>query len=163
MIKYALVCENMHNWDAWFASIAGYDDQYDRGLVGCPFCESKHVGKAPMAPSIVTTKSLRSDSATSAPAPVDTASPTSPDSFSLAIPEPIKAMFAEMKERITKTHDYVGNSFAREVRAIHDGEAEERPIYGEATARDVQALLEDEIPVLPLPNILNPKGKTHLN
>jgi hypothetical protein len=45
----------------------------------------------------------------------------------------------------------VGPSFAEEARRIHEGEAEERPIWGEATPDEAQELIEDGIPALPLP------------
>jgi hypothetical protein len=164
MIKYALRCEHDHHWDAWFPSISGYDDQQARGLVDCPICGSKKVEKSIMAPSIRTSKSgrvsepeLETKSETKTEV-TETQLPVATQDMNLSIPEPIKAMFAEMKERIEKTHDYVGDTFAREVRAMHEGETEERPIYGEATASEVRALIEDEIPVAPLPILASPKG-----
>jgi hypothetical protein len=160
MIKYALRCENTHTWDAWFPSISGFDDQQSRGLVDCPYCGTKSVEKAPMAPSIVASRSDR-------PAPPQAVAPppetqalsvaTNDESFSVTMPEPVKAMLAEMKERIEKTYDYVGDTFAREVRAMHEGETEERLIYGEATLAEVKALVEDDIPVAPLPILASPR------
>jgi hypothetical protein len=161
MIKYALRCEHDHQWDAWFPSISGYDDQHKRGLVDCPICGSKNVEKAMMAPSIRTSKSARVDMPeieTKSEKTADTQLPVATQDMNLSIPEPIKALFAEIKERIEKTHDYVGDTFAREVRAMHEGDTEERPIYGEATASEVRALIEDEIPVAPLPMLASPKG-----
>ena len=169
MIKYALRCGQQHNWDAWFPSIAGYDDQLARGLVECPYCSSKLVEKAPMAPAIVTARSDRASGHDTSPKVDETktevgadtevgALPVATADISLSVPEPIKAMFAEIKARIEKTHDYVGDTFAREVRAIHDGETQDRPIYGEATASEVKALIEDDIPIAPLPMLASPKG-----
>jgi hypothetical protein len=163
MIKYALRCQHDHTWDAWFPSISGYDEQATRGLVACPFCDSTHVEKAPMAPSVVSSKSraVAPVEASVATAAVPVATDDSP--LSLALPEPVKAMIAEIKSHIEKTHDYVGDTFAREVRAMHDGETDHRPIYGEATPKEVRALLEDDIPVAPLPAALSPKGVKGLN
>jgi hypothetical protein len=164
MIKYALRCDGAHNWDAWFPSISGYDDQQTRGLVDCPFCGSKAVEKAPMAPSIRTSKSVspeletKSEAASTKPDQADTQLPVMSQNIGLTIPEPIKAMMAEIKAHVEATHDYVGDTFAREVRAMHEGETEERPIYGEATPSEVRALIEDEIPVAPLPMLASPKG-----
>ena len=159
MIKYALRCEQAHTWDAWFPSISGYDDQHARGLVDCPYCGTKTVEKAPMAPAVVSSKSVsQRDETPRAPDVAATPNvPVATELPSLSLPEPIKAMFAEMKERIEKTHDYVGDTFAREVRAMHDGETEERPIYGQATTSEVRALIEDDIPVAPLPMLASPK------
>jgi hypothetical protein len=165
MIKYALRCEHDHTWDAWFPSISGYDDQAARGLVACPYCDSTSVEKAPMAPSVVTSKKRSADPVEPKPTATQTETtlPVVKEDISLSLPEPLKAMIAEIKSKIEATHDYVGDTFAREARAIHEGESEARPIYGEATAAEVRALIEDEIPVLPLPGGLSPKGNKGLN
>ena len=34
---------------------------------------------------------------------------------------------------------------------MHDGDAPERPIYGEAKIEEAKALIEDGVPVAPLP------------
>jgi hypothetical protein len=164
MIKYALRCNKEHNWDAWFPSISGYDDQLARGLIDCPYCGSKTVEKAPMAPSVVSSRSRAVAPIEAAPTPSeDTKLPVATEDVSLRLPEPIKAMLEDMKAKIEKTHDYVGDTFAREVRAMHEGETEERPVYGEATANEVRALIEDDIPVAPLPAMISPKGIKGLN
>jgi hypothetical protein len=162
MIKYALRCDQAHTWDAWFPSISGYDEQQARGLVDCPFCGSTKVEKAPMAPAVVTSRAATTKTDTdietkSVEAP-ETTLPVVTEPTPLAMPEPLKAMLSELKERIEKTHDYVGDTFAKEVRAMHEGETEHRPIYGEATAKEVKELLEDDIPVAPLPVLASPKG-----
>jgi hypothetical protein len=57
--------------------------------------------------------------------------------------------------------DYVGDRFAAEARAIHEGASEERGIYGEATPAEVKALVADGVPVAPLPP--EPVKKTEIN
>jgi hypothetical protein len=163
MIKYALTCETDHNWDAWFSSISGYGEQLERGLVECPYCGSPRVQKAPMAPSVVTSKAQSRQSEQKSDDPSSQNMPVTSEDINLSLPEPMKALFAQMKEQIEKSHDYVGDTFAREARAMHEGETQVRPIYGEATAREVQALVEDEIPVLPLPALASPKGSKTIN
>ena len=58
-------------------------------------------------------------------------------------------------------HGIVGDRFAEEARDIHNGEAEERGIYGQATPAEVKALVEDGVPVAPLPP--EPPKKTEVN
>jgi hypothetical protein len=163
MIKYALVCEHDHSWDAWFASISGYDDQQNRGLVECPFCASKVVRKAPMAPSIVMARPEVGQREASIEQTAEATLPVIAETPDLSVPAPLRAFMEEVKKKISQSHDYVGDSFAREVRAMHDGDIEERPIYGEATPQEVKALIEDDIPVLPLPDMMSPKGGTKIN
>jgi hypothetical protein len=162
MIKYALKCDHAHNWDAWFPSILGYDEQAARGLVACPYCDSTTVEKAPMAPSVVLSRPRVSESS-SAPSDATDTLPVATDEMSLSLPEPIKAMLNDMKAKIEATHDYVGDTFAREVRAMHEGDTDHRPVYGEATPAEVRALIEDDIPVAPLPAMISPKGAKGLN
>jgi hypothetical protein len=160
MIRYALVCDQTHTWDAWFDSMSGYDDQVARGLVECPFCGSKSVRKAPMAPSIATSSSndrgQRHDGATGS---IECVSPHAVEGSggALGVPEPLQAMLQSWKEHIAKNYTYVGDRFAQEVRDISDGVAENRLIYGQATLAEAKALIEDGLPVAPLPPMASPK------
>lgn len=57
----------------------------------------------------------------------------------------------ELRRQVEQNSDYVGNDFVSEARAMHLGEAPERAIHGEAKLDDAKALIEEGIPVLPLP------------
>jgi hypothetical protein len=134
MIRYDLRCENGDEFEAWFGSIADYDKQAAAGLVECPFCGSKHVEKAPMAPAVVTgrAKDARAERAVA------------------------MAMAAKVREHIKDNFDYVGPKFADEARKMHAGETEERAIWGEATPEEARELAEEGIPAAPLPPALAP-------
>src|SRR5262245_65800093 len=54
MIRFALVCDQGHDFDAWFASGDAYEDQAEAHAVICPDCGSRVVRKAPMAPAVKT-------------------------------------------------------------------------------------------------------------
>ena len=56
-----------------------------------------------------------------------------------------------MRRQVEANSEYVGVNFVTEARAIHDGEAPERAIYGEARPEEARKLMEDGIPVAPLP------------
>ena len=64
---------------------------------------------------------------------------------------PAEQALAELRRRIEAAADDVGRDFAAEARRIHDGLAPERAIIGEARPSEARALLEDGIPVAPLP------------
>lgn len=144
MIRYALNCEHDHPFEAWFSSSADYDDQAGRGLVECPFCSSRAVRKAIMAPAVQGTKRDAQPS-----------------------PEAAQGMMMEaarkMRAHVEQSFDYVGDRFATEARAIHEGEADARGIYGEATPAEVKALHEDGVPVAALPPAIAPKPKARVN
>jgi hypothetical protein len=147
MIRYALQCGEGHPFEAWFSGSEDYDRQAERGLVECPFCASRDVRKRIMAPAV---RSRRSEEAAA-----------------VADPSNVRSMMMEAAARVRKhveeRFDYVGDAFAREARAIHEGESEERGIYGEATAEEVRALKEDGVPVSPLPLAAAPAPKARLN
>jgi len=134
MIKYALQCDQAHEFEGWFGSSADYDDQAARGLVACPVCGSRGVSKQIMAPAVAGTKAQRA-------APV-------PDPKTR---EMMMAAVGEVRRHVEDNFDYVGDAFAKEARAIHEGKSEERGIYGEASPTEVKALVEDGVRVAPLP------------
>ena len=143
MIKFALVCDKGHEFESWFRSGEDYDTQSRRGFVECPSCGSTKVGKAIMAPAVAGTKR------TAAAQPVPQA-------------VMMEAM-QRMRRHVEESFDYVGERFAEEARQIHTGEAEARGIYGEASPREVKALVEEGVPVAPLPAAATPRRKARVN
>ena len=142
MIRYALTCEHDHPFEAWFGSSSDYDDQAARGLVECPFCASRQVKKQIMAPAVRASR--------------DTPEPAQLQSMMMQAA-------SKVREHIASNFDYVGDAFAREARAIHEGDSERRAIYGEATPAEVRALEADGVPCSPLPPALSPKPAETLN
>ncbi|MFN7129047.1 MAG: DUF1178 family protein [Brevundimonas sp.] len=134
MIRYALNCDQAHGFEAWFGSSSDYDDQAARGLVECPFCGSRAVEKAVMAPAV--SGARKSDSASDIAAKMQTV---------------MMAAAQQVRAHVEANFDYVGDSFAREARDIHEGKSEKREIYGEATPAEVKKLKEDGVPVAALP------------
>ncbi len=63
----------------------------------------------------------------------------------------LRHMLTTFKREVQSHCEDVGDGFAKEARAIHEGEAPERGIYGRASGKEVEALLDDGIPILPLP------------
>ena len=141
MIKYALACEHDHEFEGWFGSSDDYDDQHASGLMSCPVCGSGAVRKQIMAPAVSGTKAQH-------PGPP---------------PEVVQQMamqaMARMRQEVEDNFDYVGDAFAKEARAIHEGKSEDRGIYGEATGAEVKALVEDGVPVAALPPKPKAPGK----
>ena len=64
-------------------------------------------------------------------------------------PEAVLAGMARAQAELLRRSDDVGDRFAREARAIHDGDRPERAIHGRATM--ARSLADDGIPVMPLP------------
>ncbi len=133
MIRYALACDHAHEFEGWFGSSSDYDGQAARGLVECPVCGSHAVKKRIMAPAVAGT---RRTGAADLPAPARTM---------------VMEAMGKIRKHVKDNFDYVGDAFAREARAIHGGESEDRGIYGEAKPEEVRALLQDGVTVAPLP------------
>jgi hypothetical protein len=174
MIRYALNCDQGHNFESWFASSSAFDKQAKRGLVTCPICGSAKVEKAIMAPNLAPNLAASlGDSGTAAPRPPTPTPPASPPPQAAPAPPtppktPVAMMSAaerelrhklkELRDHITKNADYVGPRFPEEARKIHYGETEHRSIYGEASPEEAQQLHEEGIEFHPLPILPNDKN-----
>lgn len=144
MIRYSLACEHDHPFEGWFGSSEDFDVQQAKGLIECPICASRVVRKQIMAPAVIGAKK------TGQPA---------------TEPAKMQAMMMEamgrIREHVEENFDDVGDAFAKEARAIHEGRSEVRGIYGEATPAEVRELVEDGVPVAPLPP--KPPAKREVN
>ncbi|MEM9636974.1 MAG: DUF1178 family protein [Pseudomonadota bacterium] len=140
MIHYALKCSQGHDFDSWFQSASAFDKLKAAGHVACTVCGSEDVKKAVMAPRV-------SVSATDAPVKPKLKTDTEQEK-----------VLAEMRRHVEENADYVGPRFAEEARSMHLGTTPERAIYGEANGADAKQLIEDGIPVAPLPFLPNRKA-----
>ena len=143
MIKYALICEQQHEFESWFAGSDAYDKQAKRGLLTCPVCNSSKVEKAIMAPRLSGTRKGK-ERATETPAATSVAMLTPQE-------QQLRAKLKELREHITKNADYVGQKFPEEARKMHYGDIEHRSIYGEASLEAAKELSEEGIELHPLP------------
>ena len=132
MIHYALTCQSDHDFDSWFQSASAFDGLLRAGHLSCPVCGSTKVAKSLMAPSV---RPARKASV----APLR--DPANDNETALAA----------LRAKVEANSEYVGGNFVAEARAIHDGDAPERSIYGEARADEAIKLSEDGVPVAPLP------------
>ena len=63
----------------------------------------------------------------------------------------LEQALAALRRQVEENSEYVGGSFAAEARRIHEGEAPERAIYGEAKPDEARQLIEDGVQIAPLP------------
>lgn len=159
MIRYALACDQAHEFESWFPSGASFEEQRTRGLIACPVCGSTHVTKRIMAPAVA--RRDRAQVAVAEPEdsvsaqPTAATAPPSPPAEAVALlserDRALRAMIREIREQVTQNAENVGKNFTQEARKMHFGEAQERAIYGEASLDDARELLEEGVPVQPLP------------
>jgi hypothetical protein len=122
-------------FEGWFASSADYAEQIERGLVQCPFCGSSEIEKAPMAPRV---------------------SGTGDGWARRAMTE-----LAEIQEKLLSNSEWVGEQLPETARAMHLGEVERRPVHGKATVEETRSLIDEGIPLLPLPLPVVPPGQVN--
>jgi hypothetical protein len=143
MIVFDLICRpEGHVFEAWFGSSKDYYSQRERGLVECPLCGAPDIEKAVMAPRVGAKGNQRLPGARAASDLVS------------SDPEGVKRMLAAMaaaQKKVLEQSEYVGQRFADEARAIHLGDADNRPIHGRATPTETESLIDEGISVAPLP------------
>lgn len=133
MIVFDLKCDTgCDTFEAWFSSGSDFDEQSGRGLVQCPFCGSAGIEKAPMAPRV-----------------------------SRAGAESAVAQLAAMQARLLEKSDWVGDEFPDQARAMYLGEIDPRPVHGNASAEEAKSLIEEGVPVMPLPLPVVPPGQVN--
>lgn len=133
MILFDLLCANDHRFEGWFKSGNTFDAQVAAEEVACPVCGDTGVRKALSAPALIK------------------GSGEVAKSNQAAIAVKLREAMFELRHHIEANCDYVGERFPEEARRIHYGEAEERAIYGEATADQAEELHEEGIEVVAIP------------
>ena len=135
-----LQCAQGHGFEGWFGSEEDFQSQQARALVQCPLCGDASISKKLSAPRL----NLSRSSAPQAPEQGDKA---------LAVAGPqdtdMAKLWMEIGRHLMANTTDVGPRFAEEARKIHYGEAPERGIRGQTSAREARELMEEGIGVLP--------------
>ncbi len=140
MIRYALICEHDHAFEGWFAGSDAFDAQSAAGAIDCPLCGARNVRKQVMSPAVTGAKK----------------------NFDGAAGR-LAEIAGKVRAHIAETHVYVGDKFAEDARAMHDGEKDSAPIYGEVTPAEAKALKDDGVPAAPLPAPFVPTPAKKIN
>jgi len=146
MIRYALKCEAGHGFDSWFQSATAYDSLARAGHLSCAVCGSSDVSKSLMAPRVTSGEAPEQQTV---PAKTDKPADTVPV---LSKPQSeVEKALATLRRKVEESSDYVGKNFVKEARDMHEGRSPERSIYGEARLDQARALIEEGVPLMPLP------------
>jgi len=133
VIVFDLQCDDGgETFEAWFSSNADYEEQQAAGLVQCPMCQSANVRKAPMAPRVPRK----------------------------GADNPL-ARLAAVQAEMLKQSRWVGDSFAETARKMHAGEIAHEQVHGKATIDEARSLVDDGIPVAPLPLPVTPPSQVN--
>lgn len=143
MIRFALNCSSEHGFEGWFKSGDAFAEQVEAGRIACPTCGDRVVRKAVMAPAIVRGGGGREVRASTPLAPT-------PEQAKAAA---MMAVLRQVRAHVERNFEDVGERFAEEVRRMHQGGADVRDVYGKATPEEARDLLDEGIPVRPLPEV----------
>ena len=131
MIKYNLICNCGKTFESWFSSSNEFDSLCKKKLIQCIYCESTHVKKTLMAPSL-TRKSNEILRKTK-------------------LEKNIKKQLINFRKYIEKNCKNVCKRFSQEARSIHYDKKTSQGIYGRATPEETSELIEEGIEVASIP------------
>lgn len=170
MLVVDLVCDKGHVFEGWFASGQDLSDQQSRGLVQCPVCGDPQVRRKPSAPHLNVSGCKETPPAQNAPRQVPRPAPDARGARDAARPsaqasqgeggEPVdpaqqlatlRQAYAQVVQEVLRQTEDVGDQFAAEARRMHQGDTPERPIRGQTTSEEREALRGEGIEVLTLP------------
>jgi hypothetical protein len=138
VIVFDLRCiEGGEVFEGWFSSTSDYQGQLERGLVQCPVCGSAKIEKAPMAPRV---------------------------GRSTAAEDGVRAKLAELaavQQKLLSESEYVGEQLPETARAMHLGEVEKKAVHGQASVAEAKALIDEGVPIMPLPLPIVPPGQVN--
>lgn len=171
MLVVDLHCAHGHHFEGWFASSDDLAAQQARGLVTCPVCGDQEVVRRPSAPHL-NVSHLKAESLPAA----SRRAPAHPLAADMGEPAPghggvpavrggddeavqsaeaalqvLQAAYLQVVRHVVTHTEDVGERFAEEARSIHHGDAPERPIRGQASPEEREALRDEGIEVMSLP------------
>lgn len=128
---YDFTCENGHTFEAWLTS-------HDEENLSCPVCGSTTLERRPAAARIGRVEGT-----------VRTEQKKDADDRRNALAKALTAM----RRAVSEAED-VGRRFPEEVRKMALNETKPRLVKGECSNEEALSLLEDGIPIAPVPDFL---------
>jgi hypothetical protein len=141
MIVFDLTCGHGHRFEGWFASVDDFERQSKAVLVRCPVCDDASVVRLPSAKVHVGRATI------DAPR---TEQESETESTITGVPDELVRKLRE----IVRNTENVGRRFPEEARKIHYEEVPGRPIRGQASKDEADALRDEGIDFTPLPPFL---------
>lgn len=141
MVIYNLSCKKNHQFEGWFPSSEGFEEQVKLKQISCPVCSSTVVHKLPHACAIHTNKKEGGKKRRqSSRAPSQSISESD-----------AKELFLRLNHYVRDNFEDVGPHFAEEARKIFNGESEKRSVYGTANSSEREELDAEGVPYMSLP------------
>ncbi|NBW01674.1 MAG: DUF1178 family protein [Betaproteobacteria bacterium] len=154
MKVFNLKCEQGHPFEGWFKSHLAFEDQRSRGLLTCPFCDSRSVEKTLSAPRLNLSGAQSSPNAAADEVEKPEMAAEIQASVSAAIDpksSPTLAQALKVVRQLLEHSEDVGDRFAQEARSMHRQEAPLRPIHGSTSLETARELADEGLPIVPIP------------
>lgn len=138
---FNFACANGHLFEGWFADDDNWRSEAAAGRFVCPVCASVQIEKRPAAPNFGRVEgTVRTDGE---------------KKRAIEQNETLRrkqaAALAALREAAADAED-VGERFASTVRSMKAGSEEKRLVKGRCSDAEASELLEEGIPVMPLPD-----------
>jgi hypothetical protein len=140
VIIFDLTCAHGHRFEGWFASADDFERQAKAVMVRCPVCDDAGVVRVPSAKVHIGRATIDAPRAVEEPEA----------QVAAGLPE---ELISKLREIVRNTEN-VGRRFPEEARKIHYEEVPPRPIRGQASKDDADALREEGIDFASLPPFL---------
>ncbi len=163
-----LRCAHDHRFEGWFSHEDDLAQQTQSGMLICPMCGNAEIQRLPSAPRLnlgatapsQTTDVSRRDLGTAAsPETSEVALASARPGSNEASNHTLQSLWLQAVQHVMANTTDVGERFPEEARRIHYGEEPHRPIRGQASKEEVQALHEEGIELMSLPIPAALKGR----
>jgi hypothetical protein len=130
VIAFDLECSQEHVFECWFDSIQSFEEQQERGIVSCPYCNDSNIRR------VISPVAVRK---------------SNPERHTPPGPIDYQRLAKEVVDYIDKNFEDIGTNFYAEALKIHYGVAEKRNIKGSATFDEEKILEEEGVEFFKLP------------
>jgi len=151
MIKYQLRCDNKHQFDGWFPNIAEFERQQEHSMIVCPMCDSRHVDRDIMSPSVGKSTDKRRQRSQHKEAKIKKMRQQI-QGKEMMLASRAKEILRQIRRHVEQNFENVGNKFVKEVRRAEKGDRDDR-FYGTPSEKEVDLLLEQGVDLFHIPDV----------
>jgi len=133
LIIFDLRCEREHKFEGWFKDRAAFEQQKAQKLITCPSCSSAEIVLVPSSVAVMSKEGKLQEKRSDADI------------------SPMKYL-QMIHQHIEKHFENVGDRFAEVALKIHHGEEDQRNIRGKTTLAEEEALKQEGVPFIKIPD-----------
>lgn len=149
MKVFDLGCIDGHRFEGWFRSAEDFAEQCRLRQLRCPVCDRDAVERLPSASRLNLGSHAHAGRRSGDPSGDELPGPH--DALAAKRPPTPEGLVRAIAREILRTTQDVGERFVDEARRMHRGEAPARAIRGSASAEQASALIDEGVPIAPIP------------